>query len=124
MPVADRLYLPTADTGRAITDAVTETFHVVNIGRALADENPLAPKDGARFHFDLPGAVQGFTIEGGIEGEGTLVLENVAGHSELGKRSLAFRDQGLDADRVTRAASATFIPRQAADMPFFELIAD
>ena len=122
-PVADRLYLPTADTGRAITDAVSETFHVVNIGRALADEDPLAPKDGARFHFDLPGAVQGFTIEDGIEGEGTLVLENVAGHSELGKRSLAFRYQDLDADRVTRAAAATFIPRQAADMPFFELIA-
>ena len=35
-PVADRLYLPTADGGRAITDAVTETYHIVNIGRALA----------------------------------------------------------------------------------------
>ena len=59
-PVADRLYLPTADGGRAITDAVTETFNVVNIGRALAGEAPLAPKDGARFHFELPGSVQGF----------------------------------------------------------------
>jgi len=35
-PVADRLYLPTADGGRTISDGVIETYHVVNIGRALA----------------------------------------------------------------------------------------
>ncbi len=34
-PVADRLYLPTADGGRAISDAVIETYHIVNSGRAL-----------------------------------------------------------------------------------------
>ena len=55
-PVADRLYLPTADGGRAISDAVTESVHVVNIGRALAGEAPLQFKEGARFHFELPGA--------------------------------------------------------------------
>ncbi len=59
-PVADRMYLPTADGGRAITDAVTETYNVVNIGRALAGEEPVTPKGGARFHFELPGSVQGF----------------------------------------------------------------
>ena len=45
-PVADRLYLPTADGGRAITDAVTESYHIINIGRALAGQKPLAPKNG------------------------------------------------------------------------------
>ena len=59
-PVADRLYLATADGGRAISDAVIETYHVVNTARALAGEPPLAPKDGARFHFSLPESVQGF----------------------------------------------------------------
>src|SRR5215207_10840739 len=48
-PVADRMYLATADGGRAITDAVIETYQIVNIGRALAGAPPLAPKDGARF---------------------------------------------------------------------------
>src|SRR5690606_3408836 len=60
-PVADRLYLATADGGRAITDAVAETYEIVNIGRALAGMEPVAPKGGARFHFELPGSVQGFT---------------------------------------------------------------
>jgi len=46
-PVADQLYLPTADGGRAITDAVTEAYHIVNSGRALAGDTPLAPKGGA-----------------------------------------------------------------------------
>ena len=35
-PVADRMYLATADGGRGITDAVAETIHIVNSGRALA----------------------------------------------------------------------------------------
>lgn len=59
-PVADRLYLPSADGGRAITDAASEALWVANLGRRLIDEKPLAPKHGARFHFALPGAVQGW----------------------------------------------------------------
>ena len=43
-----------------ITDAVRETFHIVNVGRTLQGQAPLAPKDGAIFHFELPGSVQGF----------------------------------------------------------------
>ena len=48
-PVADRLYLPTADGGRCITDAVIETYHIVNTARALNGLEPIAPKGGARF---------------------------------------------------------------------------
>ena len=68
-PVADRLYLPTADGGRSISDAVTETYHLVNMSRPLLGEAPLAPKKGARFHFDLPGAVQGFQVEDSRDGQ-------------------------------------------------------
>jgi len=109
-PVADRLYLPTADGGRAISDAVTESYHVVNSGRALAGEAPLAPKQGARFHFELPGSVQGFRPDESVEARGVLRLENVAGHSETGSRSLALRYQGLATGRVARAGSPVFIP--------------
>lgn len=59
-PVADRLYLPSADGGRAITDAASEALWVANLGRKLAGEDPIAPKEGARFHFALSGAVQGW----------------------------------------------------------------
>jgi hypothetical protein len=87
--VADRLYLPSADGGRAVSDAVIETYHVANIGFALAVDSPLASKQGARFHFELPGSVQTFQVEDSILSRGAAMLENVAGHSRLGRRSLA-----------------------------------
>lgn len=59
-PVADRLFLPSADGGRAITDAASEALWVANLGRRLTGEEPISPKNGARFHFALPGAVQGW----------------------------------------------------------------
>jgi len=115
-PIADRLYLPTADGGRAISDAVTETYHVVNIGRALAGEAALAPKGGARFHFELPGSVQGFLPEESSEVRGTVYVENVEGHSQHGARSLALHYTGVTTGRSARVATPTFIPsREIAD---------
>ena len=116
-PVADRLYLATAEGGRGISDAVAESVHVVNIGRALAGEEPIAPKNGARFHFDLPGAVQGFQSE-----DGTATIENVAGHSERGKRSLAIR-YGETSNTPARASTPTFIPPEARTMKGYTLLA-
>jgi hypothetical protein len=122
-PVADRLYLPTADGGRAITDAATETYHIVNIGRALAGEAPVAPKEGARFHFELPGAVQGFRPEDSAESRDTVALGNVVGYSRRGERSLALRYHHVAPGRVARVATATFIPPEAIEMPGYGLLA-
>ena len=109
-PVADRMYLPTADGGRAISDAVYEAYQVVNIGRALAGETPLAPKQGARFHFELPGSVQGFQPEESVEVRGVATVENVAGHSQLGARSLAIHYRALATGRAARVATPVFTP--------------
>jgi ADP-ribosylglycohydrolase len=115
-PVADRMYLATAEGGRGITDAVAETIHIVNSGRALAGAEPIAPKGRARFHFDLPGAVQGFMPEDSPEVRGAVTIENVAGHSQAGTRSLALHYGGLAPGRSARVATPTFIPsRQVAD---------
>ncbi len=51
-PVADRCYIPTADGGRAISDAVTEAASVANMGRRA--------RGSAQFDFSMPGALQGF----------------------------------------------------------------
>jgi ADP-ribosylglycohydrolase len=93
-PVADRLYLPSADPGRAITDAVRETYAVVNAGRALAGQNPLVPKNGERFHFSLPGSVQGWQAESELANTGGALL--------------------LEAP--VRASTPTFIPPHTKDM--------
>jgi ADP-ribosylglycohydrolase len=118
-PVADKLYLPTADGGRAINDAVTVTYEVVNIGRALAGEPPLSSKNGARFHFELPGSVQGFELEDSIEAKGTAVISNALGHSQTGTRSLAIECHRLAPGRKARVATPTFTPSKAVS-DYFE----
>jgi len=123
-PVADRMYLSTADGGRAITDAASEAVRVFNIGRALHQESDFfAPKNGARFHFELPGSVQGFMPEDSIESSGALRVENVMGHSASGARSLALRYHHVAAGRPARVATATFIPPEAIAMPGYTLLA-
>jgi len=80
-PVADRLYMPTADGGRAISDCASEALHIINLGRSLAGRDSLAPKDGAQFHFTFPGSLQGFQVM-----DGDAELANEPGAS--GERSL------------------------------------
>ena len=98
-PIADICYLPSADSGGAISDAVAEATRIAGIGRRLANAPPAAPKDGARFHFSHPGAVQGF------QGEGCAVRNGVA---PSGERALAITFAALP-DGVARATTATFI---------------
>lgn len=106
-PVADRLYLPTADGGRGISDALRETYELVNSARALAGQTPTAPKNGARFHFSLPGSVQGFTV-----GEGA-ALTNDTG-------ALAVRSAH---GTTTRVGTATFTPPETLAMGGYGLVA-
>lgn len=115
-PVADRLYLPTADGGNAISDAVGETYKLANIGRGMQGLESLGPKNGARYHFSLPGSVQGFESETGPESKNAVTIENVPGHSKRGDRSLAIRFHRLAPGRIGRAATLTFIPsKELAD---------
>lgn len=118
-PVGDRLYLPSADGGRSITDALTEAGHVVRAGRALAGAPAAEPKGGARFHFSQPGSVQGFAVAG-AGGAPSAALENVAWR---GERVLAVRWRDLAPGAGVRAATPTFISPDALQMPGYELLA-
>ncbi|MFN8505234.1 ADP-ribosylglycohydrolase family protein [Kouleothrix sp.] len=122
-PIADRIFLPTVDGGRCITDAVAEAVHVANAGRCLAGLPPLAPKGGARFHFELPGSLQGFQPGDSPYARDVVALENVAGHSQRGERSLALHYHHLARGRVARVATPAFIPPGTPEMAVYELLA-
>ena len=109
-PVADRMYLPTADGGSCITDAARQALWTVNVARAERGLPQLAPKHGARFHFELPGSVQGFTPEDAPESRGTTAIDNVAGQNG---RRLRIRYRDLAPGRVGRAGTLTFSPPEA-----------
>ncbi|MGV3618128.1 MAG: ADP-ribosylglycohydrolase family protein [Fimbriimonas sp.] len=102
-PVADRLYLPSADGGRSITDAAAESLHVANAGRALQGLAPLQPKAGRKFHFSLPGSVQGWRSQDPERG----YVSNVDG---------ALQIHSLPGARPIRATTPTFIPPDTKDM--------
>jgi ADP-ribosylglycohydrolase len=59
-PIADRMFLPTADGGRCVSDAERETEEIVRAAHRLRGLPYLSPKNGARFAFSLPNSVQGF----------------------------------------------------------------
>lgn len=107
-PVADRLLLPTADGGRAVTDALQEAIRVAAVGAALAGADAPAPRDGAHYSFAFPGAVQGFETT-----SGDAVLANPDG------RGLELR-LGAEPAEVT---TDTFVSPRNRDQPAYALVA-
>ncbi len=115
--------MPTADGGSCVTDAAREAVRIANAGFLTQGKPALRPKDGARFHFELPGSMQGFRVEDSAECRGTALLKNVDDHSTAGARSLAIAYQGLAEGRRVRASTATFIPPEARGMSGYDLMA-
>ena len=116
-PVADRLYLSTADGGRAISDAVRETDFILQTAYALHGEERIPPKDGARFHFSLPGSVQGFRLQ-----DNHLKLENAPHPKDPSRRVLTLYYR-LQSNETAAALTPTFIPPDAIHMPGYSLLA-
>ena len=99
-PVADRIYIPTAEPSRSISDCATEATQIINTAKAMRGQEAWVPKMGAQFHFELPGSVQGFRLN-----RGAGAVENVKEKSELGSRTLCF--QG---DKGAAIGSPVFAP--------------
>jgi ADP-ribosylglycohydrolase len=99
-PIADRIYVPTADPSWGISDCVLETQHIVNAALALRGETAWRPKSGAQFHFEMPGSLQGFTV---TDGDG--VITNQLGVSQAGQHALRLQGHGS-----ARFGTPTFAP--------------
>lgn len=110
-PVADRLYLPSADPGRSITDAVRETIEVVNTGLKIKGLEGINPKGGARFHFSLSGGVQGFRAQN--PDSGTICQAFLDSSDE--SSGIRISHVG-DISESFRVATPTFIPPDTKDM--------
>ncbi|MCS7060165.1 MAG: ADP-ribosylglycohydrolase family protein [Anaerolineae bacterium] len=123
-PLADRLFLPSADGGRAITDAAQEALRLCRLGRLMAGQSETALSRPPRFNFELPGSLHGFRVEGG-----NATLENVSRPSATGQRSLAVHVRRTDetsqaADEAgIRISTATFLPADTLNMGGYGLIA-
>ena len=121
-PLADRLYISSADGGRAISDAVQETYALANLGRTFSGQARLHPKEGARFHFELPGSIHGFQVASSSV-EAVAELENILGHSQTGGRSLAIHCHSSSAQDPVQVFTPTFIPPEASKESIYPLLA-
>jgi ADP-ribosylglycohydrolase len=124
-PVADRMYVSTADGGASITDAVIEANALIKAGHILAEtETPAPAKNGARFNFEFPGSLQGFSGKsGGPALLHDVEVANVEGHSRDGHRSLAVGLRRLAPGRMARVATPTFFDKDVFTMPIYQLLA-
>jgi ADP-ribosylglycohydrolase len=111
-PIADRMLMSSADGGNSISDAVRVSCQLVNLGRQLAGQgNAAAPKSGARFHFSLPGSVQGFRPQTSVA-----QVENLGG-------GLAISFNQLAKGQTAAATTPVFAPQDVASMRTYELMA-
>lgn len=89
-PLADRALISGANGGYSINNAARIAFDIANVGHVLAGHNRLAPlKNGAQYHFTLPGSVQGFTAH---PPKAATVSQS---RDRLGRPGLAVRLTGL-----------------------------
>ncbi|MCP4385678.1 MAG: ADP-ribosylglycohydrolase family protein [Hyphomicrobiales bacterium] len=120
-PIADRMLISSADGGNAINDAVRITDYLTNLGRTLGGAAPLpAPKDGAQFHFSLPGSTQGFRIADATDPAASASAVGIT-HGSDNALAVAF-------DRVTSggavvATTPVFASRDVLRMRTYELMA-
>ncbi len=118
-PLADRTLVSASDGGYAVNDAVRIAYDIANLGRQLGGLEPEpAPKDGAQFHFSLPGSVQGFMAESDKVQTDLLRVEH--GTLPTGP-ALALRFQGLARGRSAAAMTPMFAPPNVAEMRTYDL---
>lgn len=120
-PIADRMLISSADGGNSINDAVRQAYFLANLGQQLAGAQPLpAPKDGAQFHFALPGSQQGFRPQEGLAVPGATSVGNIEFESG---RALTIEYGALGPTQVAAVTSPTFSPREVLDMRTYDLMA-
>ena len=122
-PIADRMYVVTADGGSCVTDAVIETRKLIEAAYRLDGQCYEPPK--ARYAFEFPGSVQGFVPYGRNTEEQTLVsLHNAM--ARTGRPGLVLEYNGLSKGYHASACVDTFVdlkPKGAEGTSYYDVVA-
>lgn len=108
-PMADRIYLPSAEGTRHVSDCLREALSIARIGRKVmgwpAQE---AAKDGAWHHFSLPGSRHGYLVEPTTATTpGPARTKNVVGPT--GARMLAIDFREIAPDHPARVSTQVLL---------------
>ena len=122
-PVADRMFVVSADGGECITDAVRETRKIITAATRLRNE--IAEQPETRYGFEYPGSTQGFMPHPDTQiNQAVTQVENaLASKNEPG---LLITYKGLASGTVGTVSVQTFIdpePKGQKGTSYFEVIA-
>ncbi|KAJ5570170.1 uncharacterized protein N7459_009600 [Penicillium hispanicum] len=108
-PLADRAIISSADGGYSINNAARIAYDIANLGHRLCGQPAIRPpKNGAQFHFSLPGSVQGFQATNNHRSPASV---HVIQGQDRGIGSLGIHIKGLtDMSDPAEVMTTTFTP--------------
>ena len=115
-PIQDRMYCPTANGGETQTDALTEAYKVINTARRMNKEEIVEPKNGSRFHFEMPGSVQGWRSSFKNNKNISTIVQNTEYESGIGKRALEIKFDRVAPGVCSEAVVDTFFPQELYEL--------
>ena len=115
-PVNDIMYCPTANGGETITDATRESFKIINIARSMRGLTRQLPKQGARYHFDMPGSTQGWMVRKRTNLSENTVISNVAMRPGDHSRCLSVEFEKINQTAVSEIYVNTFMPENIKNL--------
>ena len=122
-PLADQALISSADGDYSLNNAARITYDIVNLGRKLAGQPPLSPpKNGAQYHFSLPGSVQGFTATRNSLSPNLVKIEQAI--DSQNRTSLAIHLNGwTHPNEPVEVLTQTFTPPEIVKMKTYDLMA-
>ena len=115
-PIQDRMYCPTANGGETQTDALTEAYKVINTAKKMNKEETVEPKNGSRFHFEMPGSVQGWRSSFKNNKNISTIVQNTEYESSIGKRALEIKFDRVAPGVCSEAIVDTFFPQELYEL--------
>ena len=115
-PVGDIMYCPTANGGETITDALRESFKIINIARSMRGMKKRSPKKGARFHFEMLGSTQGWLVKKSGKSLCKTFISNVPSNCGTGSRSFEIKFDKISDKVASEVYVNTFMPESIKNL--------
>ena len=109
-PINDVLYCPTAIGGETLTDALTESYKIINTARKINDLEIIEPKEKSRYHFELEGSTQGWKPQLSSDNICETTITNVEHQTNIGERALEISFKQLSKNNNCEVLVDTFYP--------------
>ena len=115
-PINDVLYCPTAIGGETLTDAISESYKIINTARKINNLDFTKPKENAKYHFGLKESTQGWKVNSKNKNTCKTNISNINYNTSIGNRALEITFKELSIDKMCEVLVDTFYPDVILDL--------